>query len=131
MWPLTPAVRRAMLVLSAVAGVFVACSDQAGPGEQGTVLVTLISPNGAEGAALFELPIEGILAVKAPVGTVVESQSAGRRWIALFLSQPGQLVLELTVADQRKPPPVGIREVSGPADQARVVSGYRVEVAPK
>jgi hypothetical protein len=107
------------------------CEEQAGPGEQGFFRVTLVSPNGAEGAALFEMPIDGIVSLRAPVGTVVGSESDGRRWVALFVSQPGELVLEVGVADRRKPPEVRLHQVSGPNDQARVLTGYRVEVEPK
>jgi hypothetical protein len=107
-----------------------ACGDPSGAesGKQGIVRAVLISPNGTEGAALFEMPIEGIVSVRAPVGTLIESQSGGRRQVALFVSQPGQLVLELTVADPRNPPEVAVRQVSGPSDQARSLTGYRVQV---
>ena len=103
-------------------------SDQAGPAQEGPVRVILVSPNGPEGAALFEMPIDGIVSVRAPVGAVFESQAAGRRQVALFASQPIQLVLELTVADQAHPPDVRLVQVSGPDDQARPLTGYRVQV---
>ena len=124
-----PGAVRGLLVLAAAA--VLGCSDpgeQAGPTREGPVRVTLVSPNGAEGAALFELPVDGIVMVRAPVGALIESQTGGRRQVALIASQPTSLVLDLTVADQTKLPEVKLLQVSGPEDQARALTGYRVQV---
>jgi hypothetical protein len=126
-WP-----RRALPTMCALAvAALVGCDDpagQGGAGQEGPVRVTLISPNGAEGAALFELPIAGILDVRAPVGALVNAQSGGKRQVALFASQPSPIVLELTVADQTELPEVRLLQVSGPDDQPRALTGYRVQV---
>jgi hypothetical protein len=122
------ALRRAALVAFGVAAL-VACDDPGvEPGPQGALRVTLISPNGNEGAALFELPIDGVLEVKAPVGALVEARTGGRRQVAVFASQPTPITLQLTVADQTRPPEVRLLQVSGPEDQPRALAGYRVQI---
>ena len=123
---------RAALAL-VVAGALVACGDDpedgSGPqGPQGPLRVILVSPNGNEGAALFELPVEGVLDVRTSVGLGLESRVDGRRQIAVFASQPSAISLELTVADQTRPPEVRLLQVSGPDDQPRALTGYRVQV---
>jgi hypothetical protein len=108
---------------------FAACDDPTvEPGPQGPLRVTLVSPNGTEGAALFELPVDGVLEVRAPVGLLVESRTGGRRQVAVFASQSSPIALQLTVADQTRPPEVRLLQVSGPDDQARTLTGYRVQV---
>jgi hypothetical protein len=106
-----------------------ACDDPTGEaGPQGPLRVTLVSPNGMEGAALFELPVDGVLEVRAPVGALVEARAGGRRQVAVLASQPSAISLLLTVADQTRPPEVRLLQVSGPDDQARALAGYRVQV---
>ena len=115
--------------LAAVAALVSGCDDPPSQaGGEGPARVTLVSPNGSEGAALFELPAAGVLAVRAPVGALIEAQTGGARQVAVVLSQPGPIVLELTVADQTELPDVRVLEVSGPEDQARALTGYRVQV---
>jgi hypothetical protein len=125
------ALRRAAFALLAAAALG-ACDDPAegsGPqGSQGPLRVILVSPNGNEGAALFELPIEGVLEVRTTVGLGLESRTDGRRQFAVFASQPTAISLELTVADQARPPEVRLLQVSGPDDQPRSLTGYRVQV---
>jgi hypothetical protein len=118
-------------LLAVVVAALVGCDDpaiQEGQGQQGPVRVTLVSPNGIEGAALFELPIEGVLGVKAPVGAFFESRVGGKRQVAVFASQAAVLSLDLTVEDQSKLPEVRLLQVSGADDQPRSLSGYRVQV---
>ena len=118
------------LALAAVVAL-AACGDEppgVTPGPEGPLRVTLVSPNGAEGAALFELPVEGVSAVRAPLGALLEAQAGGQRQVAVVLSQPGAITLELTVADQTEPPAVRILQVSGPDDRARTLTGYRVQI---
>jgi hypothetical protein len=130
--PLVGARPRGLLAVVALAAAAVlGCGDpgeQAGPTREGPVRVTLVSPNGNEGAALFELPIDGIVSVRAPVGALLESQTGGRRQVAVIATQPTPIVLELTIADQTKLPEVKLLQVSGPDDQARALTAYRVQV---
>jgi hypothetical protein len=120
------------VLLAVVVAALAGCDDPAtqvgGQGQQGPVRVTLVSPNGIEGAALFELPIEGVLEVKAPVGAFFESRVGGKRQVAVFASQAAALSLDLTVEDQSKLPEVRLLQVSGADDQPRTLTGYRVQV---
>lgn len=125
--PLAGAARRIARVAWAIAAVaLLGCDDPAA--QRGPLRVTLVSPNGAEGGALFELPLEGVVSVGAATGALLESQSGGRRWVALLMSQPGPISLDLVVEDPTRPPAVRLVQVSGPDNQARGLGGYRVRV---
>ncbi|MSR37120.1 MAG: hypothetical protein EXR95_10865 [Gemmatimonadetes bacterium] len=113
-------------VLAFVVVVLGACDDPVP--REGLVRATLVSPNGLEGAALFEVPVEGVLSVKARVGLVLESRAAGTRQLAVVLSKPDTIALELLVADAQRPPTLRLLQVSGPDDRMRALTGYQIRI---
>lgn len=121
-----PRARRAVL-FAALAAALIGCDDPAG--SQGPVLATLVSPNGSEGAALFELPVDGVLEAKALDGQSIEVIRGGRRQIAVFRKDPGVIALRLVVSDQTRLPEVLVVQVAGPDDRPRALTGYRVVLA--
>lgn len=120
--------RRVAAVLAAVAALQLAgCRDDpAGP--PGQVTATLVSPNGAEGAALLELSGDGVIDVKPAAGSLLQTPSGGTRQIAVLLRDPGKIALTLSLADRTRPPEIRILQVSGPDDRPRALAGYRVQI---
>ena len=106
--------------------LLLACDDPVG--DQATMLATLVSPNGAEGAALVELPVDGVSGVTAVDGEVLELIQGGRRQIAIVRDAPGPISFRFTFADETRPPEVRVVQVSGPDDTPRALAGYRVDV---
>ena len=93
------------------------------------MVATLVSPNGAEGAALFELPVDGVSDVTAVAGEALEVVRNGRRQVVIVRDEAGPIAFRFTAADATRPPDVRVVQVSGPDDRPRVVTGYRVAVA--
>ncbi|MDA0327856.1 MAG: hypothetical protein O2958_02410 [Gemmatimonadetes bacterium] len=107
----------------------VACADEGPLSGPGTLTATLMSPNGAEGAALVILVGEGIGAVTAVGATEVHTRAgAGSMQIVLINQQGGDLSFQLAVADTTQPPQAIVQEVAGPDDELRsVLTAYVVE----
>lgn len=118
---------RALPLLILVA--LVACADEGPLSGPGTLTATLMSPNGAEGAALVILVGEGIGAVTAVGATEVHTRAgAGSMQIVLINQQGGDLSFQLAVADTTQPPQAIVQEVAGPDDELRsVLTAYVVE----
>lgn len=106
-----------------------ACSDEGPrPAEPGVVTVTLTSPAGPEGAALFNAAGE--------VGdlTMVGGQAFARvdgsvTRVAMVAHEPGTLSVRMEVANVHEPPTLTLVQVAGPDDQLRAnLAGYSLEV---
>lgn len=95
----------------------------------GTLTATLVSPNGAEGAAVIVLAGEGVTDVRPAGDTEVHSRTAGSTTYVVLLSEPGgTLAFSLSVPDTTQPPTAVVQQVAGADDALRdVLSGYRVE----
>lgn len=129
-----PALPRLRLLLTAVAvGVVPAgCTDGPAPGP-GTLAASLVSPHGAEGAAVLELVGPGIEGVSGGAGARVWGRPGGGDTVAVVVvaDQPGALTFRVAVADTLLRPEVRVVEVAGPDDALRgVLAGYRVELTP-
>jgi hypothetical protein len=110
-------------------GALVACSDQAPVSAPGTLTATLVSPNGAEGAAVIGLTGEGIGAA-AGLGDVTLFRADDVDRTTLVLVSPGGGVLSFSVAlaDTTRRPAVALAQVAAPDDELRAsLTGYRVD----
>ena len=115
----------------AMAATLAACTDQSPASAPGRVTATLVSPYGAEGAAVVTLFGEGIGEATA-IGDVQLYRSDGPALASFVLVSHGggALAFEVQVADTTRLPEASVEQVAGPDDQLRtgVSSGYRLEL---
>ena len=118
--------RRLLLALSVF--LWAACSDHGPVADSELLTATLVSPNGAEGAAVIVLyDVRGGI---APVGDTELYQSHGDVLTRLVLINQvgGTLSFAVEVFAVGSPPVAVVLEVAGPDDELRAsLSGYRVE----
>jgi hypothetical protein len=106
-----------------------ACFDQGPEAAPGTFTATVVSPNGAEGAAVLSLFGEGLLGVTAVQGRAF-AEVRGDTMRVVVLGDGGALRFGLEVADTTQRPTGVVIEVAGPDDALRAsVAGYAVEVS--
>lgn len=119
---------RATLAVAAM--VTAACSDTAPPPGPGTLTATVVSPNGAEGAAIVEVFGPGIGDVGALEGRAhSEHRGDTVRVVIVRDDAGGGLRFTLAVTDTTQHFTGRVLEVAGPDDQLRLgVSAYSVEV---
>lgn len=120
---------RLPLLLAIVA--LTACADESPVSGPGTMTATLISPNGAEGAALVILVGEGMGDI-TPIGDteVFARVGSSSTQIVLINQVGGDLSFQVAVADTTQLPLAVVQEVAGPDDELRSsVTGYSVEFA--
>ena len=115
---------RAVLVAAALLG---ACTDQSPVSAPGSVIARLVSPHGAEGAAVVTLVGEGI-GKATGLGDVQLFRSDGPGVTTFVLVSPGggDLSFELEVEDRTRLPETMVQQVAGPDDELRtgVPTGY-------
>lgn len=117
--------KRQFLVVAAIA--MVAACDSTEPNEPGTITAVVVSPAGAEGAAVLDVngTVESFTA-PSDVTMFTTPAASGTR-VILVRSTPGELSVNLTVPDVGSPPTVSIVEVAGGDDQLRAsLTGYQV-----
>jgi len=118
---------RLPLLLAIVA--LTACADESPVSGPATMTATLISPNGAEGAALVILVGEGMGDI-TPIGDteVFARVGSSSTQIVLINQVGGELSFQVAVADTTQLPLAVVQEVAGPDDELRSsVTGYSVE----
>ena len=116
-------------VLLLLAGLLVGCSDEAPVAAPGTLNVTVVGPNGAEGAAIVLLLGDGIQSVSAVAPTELHA-GGGNSQTRLVLIHPsgGDLMFEVAMADTTELPAWVVEEVAGPDDELRSdVAAYSLE----
>jgi hypothetical protein len=124
-----PRARRGVAAAAAAATLAAGACGDAGPGpaaESRPSLLRVVSPNGAEGAAVFELA--GVAAVRAPAGRVFVQAggAAGVTRAVLVLDEPGPLRLVVDPAPGATPRATLV-EVAAPDDALRPsLAGYGV-----
>ena len=122
---------RRLSLLAATIFLCAACSDHGPVGDLELLTATLVSPNGAEGAAVIVLyDVAGVL---APVGDteIYQSQGAALTRLVLINQVGGALSFEVPVPSGGVPPIAIVQQVAGPDDELRTsLSGYRVEFTP-
>lgn len=108
-----------------------ACADQGPVSGPGTLTGTLVSPNGAEGAAYVILVGDGVEAVTGVGDAELHSLSDGdETHLVMIHPSGGVLAFQVAVADTTKLPGVLVLEVAGPDDELRGgLESYSVEFA--
>jgi hypothetical protein len=110
------------LMVAAAALAFLACGDE-GPSEPppgaGDLVVHLISPNGPEGAAVFETSDAGISGVDCDDCDVYHNLVDGTSRIVVLMDGSGEVRFTMSVADRQSPPELQVIEVADPSNQLR------------
>ena len=128
--------RPTLTLAAALVFLLVGCSDPGSPKPRGpgVIQVELISPNGAEGSAVFELRTEaGLGGVSAVGGDVYhehrrEDQTSR---VVVVMDLPGTVSFEVRAENVGKVPEVRILQVADGSDSLREsTGGYTVEVTP-
>jgi len=116
--------------VAALAGVLAAaaCGSEGPISGPGTLTAALVSPNGAEGAALVEFFGQGIGAVSAVDGPLWQRSRGDTVRVFIVSETGGTLRFAVEVADTTRKPKGVVLEVSDPADEVRAsLSGYALE----
>ena len=109
--------------------VLAACDRSTDPGGPGTLTAFLISPNGAEGAAILDVvgEVESVSSTN-DVRAFSSTTPTGKR-VIVVRSTPGPLSVNFRVPDVSRPPQVSVIEVADGGDRIRAsLNGYRVEL---
>lgn len=117
----------AVLAMAVAAG----CADQGPVSGPGKLIGTLVSPNGAEGAAHVVLLGDGVEAVSALGEAELHNYRSAGDETHLVLIHPtgGALAFQVVVADTTRPPTALVQQVAGPDDELRAnLDSYRVEL---
>ena len=109
------------------------CDDlgPSGPKGPGSVRVDLLSPNGAEGSAVFEVRGggTGLGVVTTAGGEVYYDHGTDATRVVVILDSPGQIGFLVRTRDLRNLPSVTVTQVADGNDQLRgSLSGYEVEL---
>ncbi len=100
-----------------------------GPSGSGVIRVSVTSPYGSEGAAVFELTGGVDLGpVTTNGGDTFFEHTEGRSRVVVVLDEPGQLWFQVRTADIGKLPSVRVLQVADGENRLRAsVSGYEVD----
>ena len=110
------------------------CDDlgPSGPRGPGTIHVDLVSPNGAEGSAVFEVVGgRGLGIVTTTGGDVYYEHGTDLTRVVVILDVPGSIGFRIQSENVRHLPQVTVTQVADGNDQLRAsLSGYEVELVP-
>lgn len=120
--------RRTLLPLLTLV-FFAACTDEGPVSGPGTMTATVLSPNGAEGAAVVVLLGDDVGAITSAGGAEVYSYAGNSATQVVLINQAGgDLSFQVAVADTTQPPAFVLEEVAGPDDELRPsLTGYDLE----
>jgi len=109
--------------------------DDLGPSEPrgpGTFNVDVVSPNGLEGSAVFEISGgTGMGVISSPGGEVFYRHGLDGAAAVVVLDAPGQLSFQIQTQDLSAVPSVSLVQIADGQDQLRSsVSGYDIVVVP-
>ncbi|MDQ3082932.1 MAG: hypothetical protein M3R07_12050 [Gemmatimonadota bacterium] len=116
----------APLALATIA--LTACDESTPSDGPGTVTAALVSPNGAEGAAVVDVAgaVENISGATGVVVYTTPSPTGTR--VILVRAMPGNLEMSFRTQDISRPPNLSVVEVADGNDAIRSsLTGYRVE----
>lgn len=118
-----------LAALAVAALAFAGCEGSTRPDGPGTVSASLVSPNGAEGAAILDV-IGSVDAFNgsSDVSVFTTPIANGTRVIVVRLN-PGTLEMSMRIPDVSNPPAITVVEVAAGDDRLRTsVAGYGVEI---
>jgi hypothetical protein len=124
---------RTVTVLAASFGslALVGC-DSFGPQEPagpGAIFVDLRSPNGEEGAAVFEIESpEGLGEITSLGGWLYQEDLEEKIRVVAILTTPGAIQFQVRADDVQDLPVVRVIQVAGPGNELRSLDGYRVDL---
>ena len=119
---------RGWAALACFLPVAVACGDQGPASGPEMLTVQVVSPNGAEGAALVRLIGPGLGDVTPDAGRAFSDLRGDTLNVVVVNEAGGDLRFRVALADTTRPPQGVLLEVSGPDDAVRALAGYAVEV---
>ena len=124
---------RTVTVLAASLGsLALAGCDSFGPEEPagpGAIFVDLRSPNGDEGAAVFEIESpEGLGEITSLGGWLYQEDLGEKIRVAAILTTPGDIQFQVRADNVRDLPVIKVIQVAGPDNQLRSLEGYRVDL---
>ncbi len=124
------AIRNATVGLSAL--LLWSCGSESpvplGPGE---VRGVLVSPHGAEAAAVISLSGTGISDVQAERGSLFQQTDGSLTRVVLILDEPGEMSFTVRVTERSEPPAANVLEVADEDNKLRDrLPLYRVEFTP-
>lgn len=115
-------IQTAFAALCLAALIAVACDEGVAPPEPpnepppqpvpGNMVAVLVSPNGAEGAAVFETTSDAISDVTVDAGDVFFGTLTGTTRIIVVLDPPGEIRFTIAVDDVNQPPSLHLIEVA-------------------
>ncbi|MBI4537956.1 MAG: hypothetical protein HY704_00430 [Gemmatimonadetes bacterium] len=114
----------------ALAGLLGAVACDQGPSGPGAITGRVVSPNGAEGAAVMLLTGQQLGAVSSAGSTRAFSHQNGAQLrVVLVNVTPGELRFKVEVPDVGAPPPAAtvLQVVDGENALRPVLTGYKVE----
>jgi hypothetical protein len=129
-----PALRSGFLAILLV--TLPGCNDlgPSGPEGRGSINVDLMSPNGAEGAAVFELTGGTGLGVVSSFGGEVyyeHNYGTGITRVVVVMDVPGNVQFKVRTSNVGDLPSATVLQVADGNDQLRSsLDGYEVEVIP-
>jgi hypothetical protein len=85
----------------------------------GKLLVTLISPNGPEGAAVLETEDRGVLRIDSSSGQAFLGGTQRFTRVVVLLTNPGRIEVTLEVEDLNDPPQLSVVEVADGSNTLR------------
>lgn len=96
-----------------------ACDSSTRPGGRGTLTAQLTSPNGADGAAVLDV-VGAVESLAAPSDvSIYTTPIANGTRVVLVRMTPGELSMNVTVADISKPPAISVVQVADGGDRLR------------
>jgi len=115
------------LVFTCAALTFVAAAcDSTQPKTAGTLTAVLVSPNGAEGAAVLDVSGKVDAFAAADGISLFQTPSASGTRIVLVRLTAGELSMKVTVPDASSPPQISVVQVADADNKLRQTQGYKV-----
>ena len=120
---------RALRVVAVLAAApLTACGDAGPVSGPGRLTATVVSPNGAEGAAMIKVIGSGVVDILPLEGRVFSERHGDTLNVVVVNPEGGALRFTVSVADTTTPPQAVLLEVAGPDDRVRPLAGYSVQV---
>lgn len=121
------------LLLACTAYLLTGCSGEepvtpTRPDAHDTYLVELVSPTGADGAALFKVPTEAVQTLEGVDGQLYSLPVGDRLNVLLLRAAPGALSFRIRLRAAGPEPDVELVQVAGPGNHLGDVSTYHLTI---